>query len=509
MRGRCPIFALGLCALAACDAPPLPEPLDPAAEGQRAVELFLPAYRAEALDVELLAELEGADADRLRLELDAISGSLGEPLSFECEPASASIALEALSAWAHSGGVSAQVHFESSELLLPLEVFSEGEPLRTCFATAAIALPSATVAMELTEQEGSLGLAATVHWDAPRQPAEVVLEEGCPEQPGSQLASLVRQAVDEALRVGLAGLAGDVALAVERSTGLTAGVSIGLGEPEIRFSLLAALDSIETDSAVRVGLAGGFEADRASCVPDLPLPPPASGAAASIAELLPRSGEGYGMAVAFSRAFLLQGLAGVHRAGLVCRHSGQGGLSIEIADLFPSLGALGQLGEVRVAIWPDGQPELDFAGADVLAGEVLPRVLVHLPEVRMDLYIDLEGANVRVLGARADVGLNLAPRLEDDRLSFALKECQVLHLQIDHAELLAESGETLRSKAGQAIGRVAAAQIEALEPLTIYRPACAGGEVLESRLLDEHVVLYFDGLDPPGLSPIAPGNSGH
>ena len=67
---------------------------------------------------------------------------------------------------------------------------------------------------------------------------------------------------------------------------------------------------------LRIGLQGGFESARAPCVPaDAADLPPSTEPPAEFSNVLPGTGEAYGMGISISKGFLSQGLAAGCAAG--------------------------------------------------------------------------------------------------------------------------------------------------------------------------------------------------
>jgi hypothetical protein len=194
-----------------------------------------------------------------------------------------------------------------------------------------------------------------------------------------------------------------------------------------------------------------------------------------------------------SIGFLKQGLAAAYRGGLLCRLptaerlQGVSGLD----ELFPSVSSLGAMDPVRVAVWPAGQPELELMSPDEDAGEMLPRVVLRLPDLGLDLYVPFEGMDVRLLGLTADVTLQLAPGLEDHKLHFELREATVRELHVGFSKLLGESTADLESAAAEATERIMKAMVDSLQPLELPRPPAGAGGLLGTDYSEGRLLFYF------------------
>jgi hypothetical protein len=324
-------------------------------------------------------------------------------------------------------------------------------------------------------------------------PVSAELDYDCPEQPGSDVLPQVIGSVEDVIREAVADFASDLAVVAGGAVGTASGAA-GSVEDLVDFLMLPdpTAAGMGADD-LRIGLQGGFESTRAPCVPadaaDLPasIEPPAEFPGG-----LPGTGEPYGMGVSISRGFLNQGLAAAYRGGLLCRRAGAGDLSgVRLDDLFPSLRSLGPLSAVRAAVWPGGQPQMEFISPDPAAGEDLPRVMVTLPRLTVDVYGNLEWTDMRLLSVTADVLVVLAPRLENGSLSFGLVEAHIGGMDINFSKLLDEGDEELRSGAIAAAERVIDRMLADMSLVELSRPACGGGELLAAALEGGRILLYF------------------
>lgn len=502
---------MGLLLLVACEGPEscgvqaLDQPLAEEQLGPRSLEFHVPEAEMEDLQHEILWLLGEEGQAAFPLEIPALSGSLGGPLDFDSQSLAGQVSLNSMESWLEEGQLRLQVTLEPHSLSVPLQVYSELDPLRVCQLQVTIPSRQALVLMRLADEgdDQPLHFAAEAAWDSGEAfSPELMLEEGCPQQEGSQLETIWREALSEAYRVGLGSLAEAMSGAADRSLGLDVSLSGKLADG-LRFQLSPQLSEVSTDeSAWSLGLRGGVSAGSHECVPDdLLSAPPADGQGAPFSEVLPRSGEAYGMAVAISKAFVQQGLTAAHRSGLFCRSAGEGALELELDDLLPSTTDFAPLGSVRVAVFPDGAPQLGVQGADLDAGETLFRLRVSLPQVSMDVYGQMDGAALRLLACKADLRLTLATSIENGLLRFQLVDLAVNNLEILFDELLSESGEDLRQRSTQVIQRVTEALLARLPAMGLNLPVCGAGAALEGQLSEEHLLLYFADPFEPGPWP--------
>lgn len=477
---------------AACSVSPLQRDLDPASVGSQAVEFYVPETSplGEVISI-LLAE---AQADVVEVSLPVVQGSLGGTLEYVTSECELEIPVFDLGAVVLDSKLQIGATMGAAEVNVPLDVYAEGELLRTCFLR--LVAPERQLHVQLAFSSALTDAPALVMYGTPDiagSPVSAELDYDCPEQPGSDIQSLVIGSVEEVVRESVAGFASDLAVTAGEAVGTGSGVA-GSVEGILDFLMLpeSTAAGMGADD-LRIGLLGGFESQRAPCVPaDAADLPPSSEPPAGFPAGVPGTGEPYGMGISISKGFLGQGLAAGYRAGLLCRRAGAGDLSgVRLDDLFPSLRSLGPLYAVRAAVWPGGQPQLEFTAPDPAAGEDLPRIMVTLPRLRIDVYGNLEWTDVRLLSVTADVLVVLSPRLENGSLSFGLAEAHLGSMDIDFSKLLDESDEDLRSGAITAAERVIDRLVADMRLAEFPRPPCGGGDLLKAELDGGRILLYF------------------
>ena len=481
-----------LVAAPACNVSPLQNDLDPASVGSRAVEFYVPATSPVG-DV-ISAMLTQAEADVIGLNLPAVQGSLGGTLEYVTSECELEIPVFDLGADVLDSKLQIAASMGAAEVTVPLDVYASGELLRTCFLRVVAPERGLHVKLAFAPTPGNGPLLVV---DSPPDivgtPATAELDYDCPEQPGSDVQSVVIGSVEEVIQDGVLAFASDLAGTAGSAVGTTSGAA-GSVEDLVDFLMLP--DSTAAGMGVddlRIGLLGGFESVRAPCVPteatDLPpsIEPPAE-----FPERVPGTGVPYGMGVSVSKCFLNQGLAAAYRGGLLCRRAGAGDLAeVRMDDLFPSLRSLGPISAVRAAVWPGGQPEMEFTTPDPAAGEDLPRMMVTLPRLTVDIYGKLEWTDIRLLSVTADVLVVLAPRLENGSLAFGLAEAHIGGMDINFSKLLDESDEDLRLGAVAAAERVLDRMVADIGLVELPRPACGAGDLLGAALEGGRILLYF------------------
>jgi len=475
-----------------CNVTPLQEDLDPASVGGQAVEYYVPP--TSPLGGVMSDLLASAKADVLKLSLPVVQGSLGGTLEFVTSECELEIPVFDLSAEVLDSKLQIAASMGTAEVTVPLEVYTEGELLRACFLQ--VNAPERDLHVQLafcSEPENGPALVVDGAPDIVGMPVTAELDFDCPQQPGSEVQSVVIGSVEDIIQDSVLGFASGLEEVAGDAVGVNSGAA-GSMEGLVDFLMLPDSAAAEMGAAdLRIGLLGGFESIRAPCVPtDAADLPPSVEPPADFPERVPDLEVPYGLGVSVSKGFLSQGLAAAYRGGLLCRRAGAGDLSdVRLDDLFPSLRALGSLSAVRAAVWPGGQPEMEFTTPDPAAGEDLPRMMVTLPRLTVDIYGNLECTDLRLLSVTADVLVVLAPRLENGSLAFGLAEAHIGSMDINFSELLDESDEDLRAGSIAAAERVIGRLVADMGLLEVPRPACGGGDLLKSALEGGRILLYF------------------
>ncbi|HOX46147.1 MAG TPA: hypothetical protein PK668_21265 [Myxococcota bacterium] len=483
-------WLLGGCPVEPLDRPPAPEALGP-----RGLELYLPAGRVAALGAILLEQLRATDQAELRARLPSLAGTLGGgQASYGLPEQELGLALEVILLTPLDGGLQLSASLAGPEASWALDLLPlEGEA-RTCALGVHGPARSLELAWQLhADAAGRPVLLPTGQAVLSGEPGVVELAQDCTVLDTGALRAEIGQALEAALQAGLPGLVADLGSAAGGVLGLDAG-GAGSVSAGFRFSFLTdGTAAALTGGRLRLGLVGGFEGDRAECVPPGLAPPaPGAGGLAGFADLLPGSGQAYGLALAVPHATLVQGLCAAHRAGLLCRRVDEVPLEgVSLTELLPSLEALGSLNGARVAVWPEAAPELSLEPPGE-PGERLPRAVLRLPGVGVDVYADLDGADVRVLGCEAELFLTLVPSLDAEGLRVRLVETRVGNLEIGFALLPDESGPALRQAAAALLGQAAGVLVDGLGPLALPLPAAGRGEVLEAWTEAQAVVIYLE-----------------
>jgi hypothetical protein len=492
------LFALSASACAdwgaGCASEPLDAPLKAEAVAPAALEFSVPAERRIDLGQQLLEQLSEEGNHRLVAELPELTGRLDAYSEYEFGPLSVSVPLIGLSVDPSGGGLSVGLTFSAAELSAILAVSVDGGSGEDC--EVVISLPERRASVRLVLSEGEFEPAALVVDGIPQlsgEPISLIPKDQCPHPQVVAAQEPVAEALDLALQEGLLAMNEALAGLCEGGLGVDAGSS-GRIHSDLLFSLRPGLTSSQMlGGPILVGFTGGFESQRAACVPpDLPPALPAHGEPADFDGVLPWSQEPYDLAVAVSIHYLSQGLTAAHRAGLLCRSSGAGPVpDVALSNLLPSLSLLGKIDSVRAAVWPTGTPRVEFGARDSDAGEILPRLVVALPGMRMDVFAQLDGADLRAVGILADLTLELVPRLSGHVLSLDLVGAKLTNLEVGFSELVTEQAGELREAVSEVISAVATSLVAELGPIPLPLPASAGPELREARVSGDHLLLYF------------------
>ncbi len=476
-----------------CQLEPPAEPLAADAVAPRAVEWAVPPERATPLGEELRAAIK-PHPPGLRTEVPEVGGQVDGAVYFETQPKALTLGLAGVQAGGVQGGLRLELAFEPVALELALDWVADAGADGSCQLAVAIPQRQANLLLvAATDADGRLVLQADGTPQLSGGPIGLEAAADCGVELGAEALALLRQSIDEALQQALPELVAELDAVTEHALGLVLGGQ-GVLDGGLQLLLLPQADSTSLQAErIRIGLAGGAGSPRAACVPaNLASRTALHGAPAAIGDRLPESGQSYQLAIAVARPFLEQVLAEAHRAGLLCRRPGDGPLpQVALAEVLPSLLALGPVAETRVMVRPRGALRLDFGLADTQAGERLPRLQLVLPDTWLDIYTRIGGADLRALGLRADVTLLLAPRLEGHRIELEVAAVQVVALEISYSELITEQAGELRAAARELIRQVAAAWVAELGPVELPLPPAAGPQLLEAETVGDHLILYF------------------
>ena len=479
---------------AGCTADPLGAPLKAEAVAPAALEFSVPAERRIDLGQQLLEQLTTEGNHRLLAELPKLTGRLDAYSEYEFGPLSVSVPLIGLSVDPSGGGLSVGLTFSAADLSGILAVSVDGGSGEDC--EVEISLPERRASVRLVLSEGELEPAQLIVDGIPQlsgEPISLIPKDQCAHPQVVAARESVAEALDLALQEGLLVMNEALAELCEGGLGVDASASGRIGSV-LLFSLRPGLTSSQMlGGPILVGFTGGFESQRAACVPpDLPPAMPAHGEPAAFDGLLPWSQEPYDLAVSVSIHYLSQGLTAAHRAGLLCRRVGAGPLpDVALSNLLPSLSMLGKIDGVRAAVWPTGAPRLEFGARDPEAGEILPRLVIALPAMRMDIFAQLDGADLRAVGISADLSLELVPSFREHVLSLDLVSAKLTNLEIVFSELVTEQAGELRKAVSEVISAVAASLVAELGPIPLSLPESAGPELREARVSGDHLLLYF------------------
>jgi len=495
------VSALLILALPGCRLDPPERDLSKAAIGTDVIEFHYPQGSGERLAVLAMGLLEQAGANSQDAVIPAVAGSL-DSSSFETDPSELSVQLSAIQMVISQGLVEASLEVDVSDPVLSLGIFSGGQLVSNC--EIHVSIPGQVVLVKLIAGQANDNqplIFIDGELELTGDPISVTTDPYCPAYGSQDVEMAVSHAVTQALLQGSSQLSGALAEALGNTLGLdtaaagsVAGQSLtDADQGRLHFEFWLGTDAdVFSPTGSRVGLGGGFESTRADCVPAAAADFPGSKQApAEFAERVPGTGDEYQCAISISDDFLQQAFSAAWRGGLFCRKAADGDLqTMDLVDLFPSLAAWGPLGAVRVAVWPGGQPQLAFAPADPAAGESLPRLSLSLPSLAVDLYVSIEGSDMRMLGLSTNLNLDLAPRIEGTQVFLDLVKTHVGELSIDYSEMLTEAAGSLRASVAEALDRIAKLLLAQLGPLEV--PMVPGAvSLLGFRRLEGRTLLYF------------------
>ncbi|MBW1809422.1 MAG: hypothetical protein JRJ87_14600 [Deltaproteobacteria bacterium] len=497
------LIVIGLLLEPGCEVLPLQSDLAQESIGDQVVEFFQPAGQSQDQATAFLAQLVENDQDIVEINLATIEGNFSGEYNFETLEAVLVAQVTDLTIEMSVEKMVAIFSLEVDDPDLTVKIYQQGEYSHNC--SMSIAISSQLLQVDLILVDGQDGGPVVTVGGLPNivaEPINLSVSPDCPQQPESSVNQLVAEALELALLEDTQELVLSLAAEMSYVIGLNVAVegsllSIGSTEPaggEVRFKIgPGSGGGLFDPNGVLVRLQGGFESTKSSCVPTVTSDLPAvSEPAAQFAEYVPGTGEDYQMGISLSAELIHQGLVAAYRGGLFCRSAGAGDLpEIDLAELFPSLEALGVPDSVRLALWPGQQPTLELSAPHEDLGETLPRMSVFFSGLKIDLYVSIEGSDVRLLGIEADVSVELSPRFEEHLLEIELIETHVAGLTIEFSELLMEAAGPLRSSAETVVELLAAKLIDQLDSFAVPRPGGSGSDLLGFKQLDGRLVFYF------------------
>jgi len=497
----CFLLALAIPALAGCRIDSPERDLSKAAIGTDVIEFHYPGSSGRRLAVLATGLLDQAGTNSQDAVIPEVSGSL-DCTNFKTDPSGLSVQLSAIDILMSAGRLEANLEVDVSDPVLTLGIFSGEQLVDSC--EIHVSIPKQDVMLRIVAGQDNDQRPLIFVDGEPvlsGEPVSTVTDPYCQAYGSQVVETAVSRAVAGAVFQASTLLANALVEALGSTLGLDTAVAGNVARLEsadadpgrLHFDFWPGADSnVFSQTGSRVGLAGGFESTRADCVPAAAADFPGSmQVPAEFAEKVPGTGAEYQCAISVSDDFLQQAFSAAWRGGLLCRTAADGELqTIDLADLFPSLLAWGEPGGVRLAMWPGGQPQLAFAPADTDAGESLPRLSLNLPNLGVDLYVNFEGSDMRMLGVGADVNLELAPRIEGTHVFLDLVKTHVGELSIEYSEMLTEAAGSLRASAAEALSRIAGQLVQQLGPLDV--PMVAGAvNLLGFKRLEGRTLLYF------------------
>jgi hypothetical protein len=497
------LILIGLLIGPGCDLLPLQGDLGEESVGDQVVEFFLPARQSQDQATVFMSQLVENDLDVVEVDLETIAGNFAGEFDFETLEANLVAQVTDLTIEMSEEKMTATFSLEVDDPDLTVKIYQQGEYSHNCSMGLAISTQLLQVDLIIVDGQDA-GPVVTVGGlpEIVAEPIVLSVSPDCPQQPESSVYQLIAEAFELALLEDTQELVLSLAAEMNCVIGLNVAVQGSLvssspTEPasgELRFKIGPGSGAGQFfPGGVLVGLQGGFESSKSSCVPtDTSDLPAVSEPLAQFSENVPGTGEEYQMGISLTAELINQGLVAAYRAGLFCRSAGEGDLpEINLSELFPSLEALGEPDSTSLALWPSQQPTLELSAPHEDLGETLPRMSVFFSGLGVDLYVSFEGSDVRLLGIEADVSLELSPRFEDSQLEIDLIETHISGLTIEFSELLLETAGPLRSSAETVVELLAVMLIDQLGSFTIPRPAGSGSDLLGFKQIDGRLVFYF------------------
>ncbi len=488
---------LSMVFVAACNRQPLDEPIADEYLSDFSMEAHFPPDRVESIGDDLLSSIKDSGLDVIQIASVEINQAYDGGSYLALSTSDLDVTLSQVHPRGSPTGVNLHLVFAPSNANVDLEVSYMGTGTELC--QGDLVLPAREAFVHLSLQNDSSGRAELVVDDDPGlsgDPVTILPNDGCQadEYMVEKAATLLDDGINEELARQLHDLLEQLRQLSTGAFGLDMGMSGTIG-PNMLFSVFP--ENLATSSAdtldCRLDFTGGFESRRAWCVPSDVTPfLPNQTQRTAFSDTVPGSQDAYSVAISVSLDFLLQGILSAYRAGLLCRQATEFSLNYtDPVTLFPSMGQLGRVHGMRVSTRPMGIPNVSWHRPGNSPGSSLPDVFLVMPDVYMDVFISMDGLDMRAFEMRSDITVELEPVLEEGILSMLVAQVDVQQLEIEYNELSTERAGELRQSSIILVQQVIRQLLEPLENLSLDLPMYSGGNLLAYELDDKHLVLYL------------------
>jgi hypothetical protein len=234
-------------------------------------------------------------------------------------------------------------------------------------------------------------------------------------------------------------------------------------------------------NGLEVRALGGTFSQPDGCLPEpdpAQMPPTGIADPMQFGNLIPGQGQSYMAAVSVADMYLDHFVYQLWRSGFFCLTIDSYGLDLISAStlelILPSIGRLtaGANVPVRLGLEPESVPYVEIGAGTFLPDGTVdePILYVFLPDLRLDIWAQLDGRWTRLLALVQDMRLDLALEFTPDNQVVPIVDedsIAVDDVRLVHYELLAESEQQLRELVPSLIGIALPQLLGSLEEIAI------------------------------------------
>lgn len=492
-----PLLIFSLAMLSACQKQALDKPLEDKYLSCSSLEAYFPPYRVDSMGDDLLKSMDESGLNLIQVPASQIHNQDDNGAFMVLNTGAMEVVLSEVHTDSGPSGVNLLLVFAPSEAEVDMEVSYMGQGTELCHGKMHLPSREAFVHLSLqNDSDGGTQLLVDGDPGLSGEPIAVSLDDPCQlgEYMVDKARALLSDGLDSELTSQLQSVLEELSQLSTSAFGLDMELSGKIGE-NLLFSVLAdnlAASSLDAQDC-SLTFNGGFESQRDWCVPSDISPVLASQSErTAFSDVVPGSQSSYSLAISVSLAFLRQGVVSAYRAGLLCRQATEFSLDfVDPVDLFASLGQLGHVRGMKVSTRPMGMPDVIWGRPDGDSPDSLPGVILVLPDVYMDVFISMDGLDMRALELKSNITVSLEPSLESGILSLRVAQVDVQKLDVGYNELTTERAGELRQSSIILIEQVVRTLLEPLSNISLDLPIYSGKSLLGYEFDDQHLVVYL------------------
>jgi len=488
---------LSLIVVAGCEKDPLDEPIEQQYLTHYSLEAHFPPQWLGSLGDNLLNSMVDTGMNLLHIPPSQNKQQDGNGAYIVLDTGAMDVALAEIHPSVCATGINFHLVFAPSQTNLDMEVSYMGQDSYQC--EGRLLLPARETFVHMSLHPDSAGDAVLVLDGDPGlsgEPMTLSLDDNClaNQYVVYDAGIILRDALDEQLAQRLKAVVDELRKLGTSAFGLKMGISGKIGD-NLLFELFAhsLLPSSSDSQDGNLLFSGGFDSSRAWCVPSNVSPVlPTEVDRAVFSDVVPGSENPYSVAISVSLPFIRQGLLSAYRAGLLCRQASEFSLtSVDPVELFMSLGELGRIDGMRVSTRPMGTPDVIWARPGGDSPGSLPDLYLVLPDVFMDVFVSIDGLDLRAFELKSDITVDMEPRLEQGLLVLDIVNVDVQKLEIEYNDLTTERAGELRQATTKLVEQVTRDLLKPLDGFLLDLPLYCGKNLLGYDLDEKHLTVYL------------------